>query len=736
MIDYKKLGFTDEEYDRIVEILGREPNITELGMFSVLWSEHCSYCSSKPYLKLFPTSGPHILQGPGENAGVIDIGDGLAVVMKVESHNHPSAIEPYEGAATGVGGILRDIFTMGARPIALLDSLRFGPLKPGPGTDEARAARNRYLVGGVVKGIGDYGNCTGVPTVGGEIYFEECYNENPLVNVMCVGLMEEGRIVKARASGVGNPVIYVGSTTGRDGMGGAAFASKELHEGSMEDRPAVQKGDPFSEKLLIEACLELAEKDYLVGMQDMGAAGLTCSSSEMASKAGTGMEIDLDLVPKREEGMTPYEYMLSESQERMLVVVEKGFEEDAMGIFRKWGLNAAVIGCVTGDGVLRVKEDGEIAAEVPARALADDAPVYYRKYAKPDYIDEVQSWNHENLPEPGDYNDVLRQLLSSPTIASKRWVYQQYDHMVGIDTVIPPGRADAALLRIKGTKKALAMTIDGNGRYCYLNPYEGGKIAVAEAARNIVCVGAKPLAVTDCLNFGNPQKPGPFWQFVEAVRGMAEACRALGTPVVGGNVSFYNETLGKAIYPTPTVGMIGLMEDIGRRVTQGFKSEGDVIALLGESAEEVGGSEYLKLHHGLVAGNPPTLNLDAERRLQDACLEAIGRGLIHSAHDCSEGGLAVALAESCICGGVGAKIDLEEHIRADALLFGESQSRIVLSLKERNWGDLRKIAEGRGVPLRIIGRVGGRRLVINDRIEISTSEMEVLWEGGLIHYVQ
>ncbi|HWT79674.1 MAG TPA: phosphoribosylformylglycinamidine synthase subunit PurL, partial [Candidatus Methylomirabilis sp.] len=590
-------GITPEEYQRIRTILGRDPDFTELGVFSVMWSEHCSYKSSRVHLKQFPTQGECILQGPGENAGVVDIGDGLAIAFKMESHNHPSFIEPHQGAATGVGGIIRDIFTMGARPVALLDPLRFGPLTNG---------KTRYLVSGVVGGIAAYGNAVGVPTVGGELCVSDTYAGNPLVNVLCLGIAPKDRVFLARASGEGNPVIYVGAKTGRDGIHGATMASETFHEGSEERRPTVQVGDPFKEKLLIEACLELMAGDAVIGIQDMGAAGLTCSTCEMASRGGTGIEIDLAKVPLRETGMIPYEVMLSESQERMLLVVRRGSESQVMDIFHKWDLDAVIVGQVTGDGLMRVRDGDRLVAEIPAKALAEEGPVYHRPMRRPAYLDETEGADLGGLPLPAKPDQILLDLLGSPNIASKQPVWQQYDHMLFCNTVVEPG-SDAAVLRVQGTQKGLALSADGNGRYTYLDPYEGGKLAVAEAARNVVCAGGRPLAITNCLNFGSPERPEIMWQFSEAVRGMADACRALGTPVTGGNVSFYNETLGTPIFPTPIVGMVGLLDDISHATTQGFKAEGDVVFLLGETFEELGGSEYLKLVHNMEAGRPPRL---------------------------------------------------------------------------------------------------------------------------------
>ena len=727
-------GLTEEEYQKIETLLGREPSLTELGMFSVMWSEHCSYKSSRAFLKKLPTDGPHVIQGPGENAGAVDIGDGLAAVFKMESHNHPSFIEPYQGAATGVGGILRDIFTMGARPIALLDSLRFGPLD---------LPKNRYLFSGVVAGIAGYGNCIGVPTVGGEVYFNEIYNHNPLVNVFCLGIARKDRIFRGRASGVGNPVLYIGSKTGRDGIHGATMASDSFEEGSESMRPTVQVGDPFTEKLLLEACLELMEQDLLVGIQDMGAAGLTSSSCEMASRAGTGIELELANVPRREPGMTPYEVLLSESQERMLLVAKSGREGEVLDICKKWDVDAAVIGRVTSDGILRVKEKGVVVAEVPARALTDDAPKYERPAEAPAYQDMLQSLPLELIPEPNDCNAVLEALLASPTIAHKGWVFEQYDHMVQTNTVLRPG-SDAAVLRIKGTAKALAVTADCNSLYCMLNPYTGAASAVAEAARNLVCAGARPLALTDCLNFGNPERPDIMWQFILAVEGIADACKALQVPVVSGNVSFYNETRGLSIYPTPVIGMVGLLEHVERAVSLGFKAEGDSILLLGETGEDLGGTEYLRAVHHREQGTPPVLNLEREVALQRVVLQAVAQGLVRSAHDCAEGGLAVALAESCLSaanGPLGAEIALDAHgLRRDSLLFGESQSRIILSVKAADRERIEALASQEDVPCSVLGFVSGRRLKISIRaaqgrpalwIDRPCDKLARIWRGAL-----
>jgi phosphoribosylformylglycinamidine synthase len=719
------MGLNDEEYQKICSLLGREPNQVELGMFAVMWSEHCGYKNSKPVLRQFPTSAPWVIQGPGENAGVVDIGEGLAVVFKMESHNHPSAVEPFQGAATGVGGIVRDIFAMGARPIALLDSLRFGEL------DEAR---NRYLFGGVVAGISWYGNCIGVPTVGGEVYFAPSYAGNPLVNVMCVGLLNKDKLKRGIAAGPGNAVMLVGARTGRDGIHGATFASEELSEASEERRPSVQVGDPFKEKLLIEACLELVEKDLLVGMQDLGAAGITSATAETAARAGTGMELDLDQVLLRETGMTAYEIMISESQERMLVIPKPGKEAEVRRVLEKWGLEAAVIGRVTSDGRLRVRHRGELVADVPVKALTADCPVYYPPSRVPDYLAEIWERESEPVPEPEDYGEVLARLLSSPSIASKEWVYRQYDHMVQINTVARPGLG-AAVLRVKGTSKGLALTVDGNGRYCYLDPYRGGAIAVAEAARNVACVGARPLAVTDCLNFGNPQKPEIFWQFVQAVSGMAEACRVLGVPVVSGNVSFYNETNGVAIYPTPVVGMVGLLEDIERRVPPQWREEGHCVALLGPPAEELGGSEYLWVCHRRLGTSAPAVDLEMEAALQRFLLEAAAQRWLASAHDCAEGGLAVALAECSLVSGVGVRVELPEAARADALLFGEAQGRVLISFRPEHQARLEELAERLGLPFTVLGRTGGPVLRISvggkERICMEVKAAEELWRRGL-----
>ena len=718
-------GLTADEFARICKALGRAPNFTELGVLSVMWSEHCSYKSSRRLLKHLPTRGPRVLQGPGENAGVIDIGDGLAVVFKIEIHNHPSFVEPYQGAATGVGGILRDIFTMGARPIANLNSLRFGSFEH---------PRTRYLVNGVVAGIGGYGNCIGVPTVGGEVYFDAGYNENILVNAFTLGVVRSDRIFRACAAGVGNPVMYVGSKTGRDGIHGASLlASAEFSGEAEEKRPTVQVGDPFTEKLLLEACLELMGLDAIVAIQDMGAAGLTSSSVEMAGRGGTGIVIDLDKVPLREINMTPYEILLSESQERMLIVARAGAEDVVRKVFGKWDLDASVIGHVTDDGSLRVMFRGDEVAHLPIALLTDEAPAYERPAAPPADFDAQQELRLDRIPLPGDYNQVLLTLLDSPNIASKQWVFRQYDYLVRSNTVVEPG-SDAAVIRIKGTRKGVALSVDCNSRYCALDPYVGAMIAVVESARNVVCAGAEPLGITDCLNFGNPERPAIMWQFAEAVNGIRDACVALGVPVVSGNVSFYNETEGHAIPPTPTIAMVGLLEHVDQHTTQWFKGEGDMIVLLGRTREELGASEYLALAHGLVRGAPPWIDLDVEKHVQRVCLSAIGEGLVRSAHDVGEGGLAVALAECCISGpgpGLGAVIELEGAIRPDALLFGESQSRIILSLRRRHLGRVRELAAAAEVPFAVLGEVRGRRLVISPLIDVGLEDMQRAWATAL-----
>ncbi len=717
-------GLNEEEYQKILDTLGREPNDTELGIFSVMWSEHCSYKSSRAFLKQLPTCGRAVLQGPGENAGVMDLGDGLVVVFKMESHNHPSFIEPYQGAATGVGGILRDIFTMGARPIALLNSLRFGSI------DDPRTP---YLIRGVVGGIGGYGNCIGVPTVGGEVYFDESYNANILVNAFSLGVAQRKGIFKGRAKGIGNPLMYVGSKTGRDGIHGATMASAEFSEEAEKKRPTVQVGDPFTEKLLLEACLEVMKTDCLVGIQDMGAAGLTSSATEMAARGGRGVDLDLSSIPMRERGMSPYEIMLSESQERMLLVVKKGREEEVKRIFSRWDLDAVVIGKVTRDSNLRARFGGLEVASIPIASLTSEAPVYNRPAERPKNQDEIQSLDLSKIEEPKDGGVTLKRLLKSPNLASKEWVYRQYDHLVRANTVVAPG-SDAAVLRVKGSKKGLALTVDGNSRYCYLDPYIGGVIAVAEAARNLACVGARPLGLSDCLNFGNPERPEVMWQFFQAIQGLRDGCMALKVPVVSGNVSFYNETNGVAIYPTPTIAMVGVLPKLERHMTPWFKTDGDLVVLLGRSREELGGSEYLKVFHGLVQGTPPWIDLKAERAVQRCCLKAIDKGILRSAHDISEGGLAVALVECCVSGpqmATGVKIELHEMMRMDALLFGESQSRIVVSVEEKHLKFLQELAAKEGVPVNVIGVVGGSRFIIHPMIGLAVEEVKTIWATAL-----
>ncbi|HWY51617.1 MAG TPA: phosphoribosylformylglycinamidine synthase subunit PurL [Chthoniobacterales bacterium] len=761
-----KHGLTPEEFERIKKILGREPNFTELGIFSVMWSEHCSYKNSRRELKKFPTSGPNILVKAGEeNAGVVDIGDGWAIAFKMESHNHPSAIEPFQGAATGVGGIIRDIFTMGARPEFCLNSLRFGPITDGgtravvsqnekaptarrpPEDRQKQIAANRRLFTGVVSGIAHYGNCIGIPTIGGEIYFDESFEGNPLVNVFCLGVLRHDQLARGAARGVGNPVFYVGAETGRDGLAGAAFASRELTEQSKEDRPAVQVGDPFKEKLLLEACLELLARDAVAGIQDMGAAGLTCSTCETASRGGTGIEIDLAKVPKREPGMTAYETLLSESQERMLIIAKHGKENVVREIFDKWDVPWAEIGRVTDDGMMRVRNNGSIAAEIPAKPLAEEAPLYSRESKKPtmDYTDQTDVLKKISGSSVKSVVQSLPELLRDPTIASKNWVYRQYDHTVRTGTVVKPG-SDAAVFFVRYANKILAATSDCNSLYCALDPREGAKIAVAEAARNLTCSGAKPLAVTDNLNFGNPYKPENFWQLREAVEGAAEACRAFGTPVTGGNVSLYNESPAGVVDPTPTIGMVGLIEKEEHITTQWFKKAGDVIILVGKIGDELGGSRFLKVCHGKKLGPPPHVDLAHEIKIQNAVRDLIRAGLVKSAHDCSEGGLAVALAECCFSptGLYGAEVDLDDcsHGRAGrpektghrpvaTLLFNESQSRIVISVAPENLETTMSMLSAtadssggerdRGVPFQQLGKVGG------DELRIQVKDQKFVW---------
>jgi phosphoribosylformylglycinamidine synthase len=748
-------NLSTEEYARIEQLLGREPSFTELGIFSVMWSEHCSYKSSKIHLKRLPTEGACLVQGPGENAGIVDIGDGWCVAFKIESHNHPSFIEPYQGAATGVGGILRDIFTMGARPVAAMNSLRFGPLHEGGEAARKVIARNRRIMAGVVKGLGDYGNAFGVPTIGGEVYFDDCYSLNPLVNAFALGLVRREQIFYGKAEGVGNVVIYVGAKTGRDGIHGATMASAEFDEAAMEKRPTVQVGDPFAEKLLLEACLEAMRAGAIVGIQDMGAAGLTSSSCEMGSRAGTGIEINLELVPQRETGMTAYEMMLSESQERMLIVAERGRERQVLEIFQRWDLDAVIIGRVTDDRKLRVFHRGEMVAEIPNSALTDEAPRYNRPQ-KPidqkaeDVSPKIAAGLHKMTAEIGSnettslMTEVLRRLIASPNLASKKWVYRQYDHMVRTNTVVLPG-SDAAVIRVKETRRSLAMSLDGNGRYCHLNPREGARLAVAESARNVVCSGAKPLAITNCLNFASPDRPEVMWSFSQTIDGIAEVCRALGLPVTGGNVSFYNETEGKGVYPTPVIGMLGLIEDAKHTTTQWFKEAGDAILLLGETRADLGASELLSVVAEETGGAVPQLDLKSEKGVQQSCLDAIRAGLVRSAHDCSDGGLAIALAESCFSSyrrhAIGARIDLSQYTKQNplndrvALLFGESPSRIILSVKPEHIDPVKEIARQNGVICVVIGEVAGHQLsILRDGealIETPVESLEELWRSAL-----
>jgi phosphoribosylformylglycinamidine synthase len=710
-------GIKPDEFERIQQLMGRQPNLLELGLFSVMWSEHCSYKSSRVHLKTLPTTGPRVVQGPGENAGAVDIGDGLCAVFKIESHNHPSFIEPYQGAATGVGGIIRDIFTMGARPIALLNALRFGSL------DTALARR---IFEGVVAGIGGYGNSIGIPTVGGEIVFDEMYAGNPLVNVLCLGIARKEDIVKGAAKGSGNPVYYVGAKTGRDGIHGATMASAEFDEKSAEKRPAVQVGDPFMEKLLMEACLEVMKTGAVIGIQDMGAAGFTCSTSEMGSRGGVGMNVDVAHVPQRETGMIPYEIMLSESQERMLLVVERGREHEVEEVFEKWDLHAVKVGDVTEGSRLKIHERGALVGDVPNRALTDEAPVYQRPMREPAWQKEVQRLSLAELRQPPSAQAAFDRLIASPTIASKRWAYRQYDHTVGTNTIAQPGMS-AAVVRVKGTKRGLAISVDGNGRFCYLDPYSGAMLAVAEAARNVACAGGEPIGGTNNLNFGNPERPEIMWQFGEAVRGIGDACRALNVPITGGNVSLYNETEGRAIYPTPVLGVVGLLEDASRTTTRLFKRDGAAIILLGDNRGELGGSEYLSVMHGKVAGTPPAIDLKREAALQSLVVKLIRDTVVESAHDCSEGGLAVAIAECTFDtnGGIGAVVnvahaDIAPGYAANATLFGESASRIVVSAARERVDAVLAAAAAAEVPAVEIGTTGG------DRIQISVDNTRVI----------
>jgi phosphoribosylformylglycinamidine synthase II len=726
-------GVTRDEYARIQQILGRDPNITELGIFSVMWSEHCSYKSSKVHLKRLPTRGKLVVQGPGENAGVVDIGDGLVAAFKIESHNHPSYVEPFQGATTGVGGILRDIFTMGARPIAILDSLRFGEISPGKGTSDEDAAKNRRILDGVIRGVGHYGNCFGVPTIGGEVSFEPCYSQNPLVNALALGIARKEEIFLAKAKGIGNPVIYVGAKTGRDGIHGASLlASAEFTEESKQKRPNVQVGDPFMEKLLLEACLEAMQTGAVVAIQDMGAAGLTCSTMEMASRGGTGIEIDLAKVPQRETGMTPYEIMLSESQERMLLVAERGREREVLDVFKKWGLDAVVVGTVTDGGIAKVLNHGQVAAEIPAHPLAEEGPVYRRPIAQPPLRHETPADWFKFTPEGTNLTANFEKLLASPAIASKRWITEQYDTSVRTNTLAGPGASDAAVVRIKDpqtgiVKRALALATDGNGRWCQLNPRLGAMHAVAEAARNVATSGARPIAATNCLNFGSPEKPDVMWQFSEAIDGLTVACTELGTPITGGNVSFYNETLGKSIYPTPVIGILGILEDAARVLKIAFRAEGDIILLLdglaapihhssrseesssasSDAAREFSSSEYSKHIAGIVSGEPPAIDLAAEKRLIDCLVALASDGSVQSAHDISDGGIAVTLAESCFAAAsdLGANVNLDADAPVEHVLFNERGARCVVSVLPTKLAAVLAIARQYNVGAREIGKV-------------------------------
>ena len=744
----KQFGLTEDEYERILKILGRIPSYTELGIFSVMWSEHCSYKNSILELKKLPREGGRLLVGAGEeNAGLVDIGDGLAVAFKIESHNHPSAVEPYQGAATGVGGILRDIFTMGARPIAALNSLRFGKIDSHhiDTNYTEKNTRSKFLFKNIVKGVGDYGNCFGVPTVSGEVYFEDCYQDNPLVNAMAVGIVKHNETATAAAGGIGNPVFIVGSSTGKDGIHGATFASEEISEDSESKRPNVQVGDPFTEKLLLEATLEVIKAGVVVGIQDMGAAGITCSTSEMSAKGKCGMEINLDHVPLRDENMSAYEIMLSESQERMLVVIEKGKEKIAKDIFEKWDLNCVEIGKIIAEDRVKIFYKGKLEADVPAYelVLGGGAPVYKREIKEPGYIKEKRKFDLSKLPEPVDLNQTLLTLLEAPNITNKGWVYEQYDTQVRTNTVVLPG-GDASVIRIKGTEKALAMKVDCNGRYVYLNPYRGGMIAVCESARNVVCTGAKPLAITNCLNFGNPYNPEIYFQFSEAIRGIGDACKALETPVTGGNVSFYNQSKDHAVYPTPTIGMIGLIEDIEKVMTSYFKNENDAVLVLGKfaapnSEASIGGSEYLNTIHELVEGDAPEIDLNYEKNLQELVLGLINKKLINSAHDISDGGIAVALAECCIMNrncGIGCDVNILIKGRKDFSLFSEVQSSIIISCDKSNIKTIEAEAKRSGIDIDNIGETKDHRFKINFDIDLSLREIENSFYNSLSKLMQ
>ena len=724
----KEMGLTEQEFENIKKLLGRTPNVTELGVFSAMWSEHCSYKNSRKLFRMFPTKGKQVLVGAGEeNSGIVDIGDGLGVAFKIESHNHPSAVEPFEASATGIGGCVRDIFTTGARPVAVLGGLRFGNL------DNKKV---KYLFKEVFRGLAHYANVAEISAVGGDAYFDESYEGNPLVNAFVVGIVKHADIVKGVASGIGNPVYYIGGDTGRDGVGGASFASKEITEESGSDPNAVAIGDPELGKRLREVCLELIEKKLVVGMQDMGAAGLTCSSCETATRSGTGIEIDVALIPQREKGMTPYEILLSESQERMLAILKAGKEKEALAILGKWRINAVKIGTVTDDGIMRVKESGVTVCEVPAEALTKKAPLYDREIKEPGYLKETKNISFDSLPEPGDYNKVLLQLLDLPTIASKESAYKKFT-FVAEDEVLTGAGSDAAIVKVKGTKKALAISVDCNGRFCYLDPYNGAQMTVAEAARNVVCAGGRPLAITDGLNFGNPMKPENYWQFHKCIEGLSNACKVLETPVISGNVSFYNENPKGAVDPTPMVGMVGLIEDAEKRVTQDFKNEGDIVVLLGENRPGLGGSEYLYHVHKMKKGDPK-IDIKKEKALQDACLEMIQSGIIQSAHDCSEGGLATSLTESCISNSsrmLGAAIDMgalkKSKMRLDDVLFGEAPSRIVVSIKTGDLEKLEKIAKKYSVSCYKLGKVGGDSLVIKDAINIPVKNLSEVWRNAI-----
>jgi phosphoribosylformylglycinamidine synthase subunit PurL len=758
-------GLTPDEYEKIKQLLdGREPTITELGIFSVMWSEHCSYKSSRVHLKRLPTRSKLVLQGPGENAGIVDIGDGWACAFKIESHNHPSFIEPFQGAATGVGGILRDIFTMGARPVAVMDSLRFGPIKnhvgtatPGRPTEQSSVAapdettptqseihKNHSVMEGVVSGVASYGNCFGVPNLGGEVKFEPCYSGNPLVNAFALGLVRKDQIFYARASGEGNPVIYVGSKTGRDGIHGATMASEEFSEGSEAKRPNVQVGDPFLEKLLLEACLEAMQTGAIIGIQDMGAAGLTCSTCEMGARGGTGIEIELDRVPQRETGMTPYEIMLSESQERMLLVAQKGREDEVFHVFEKWGLDAVEVGRVTRDAKMRVLQHGEVVAEIPNAALTDDAPVYKRPLARWEPPVEREKPEHIKFATTGDFTAQLKELLASPNVCSKRWVWQQYDHMVQTNTVEAPGAGDAGVIRIKGSKRGLAMALDGNGRWCYLDPRLGAMHAVAEAARKVACTGATPIGATNCLNFGNPEKPHIMWQFSQVIDGMTKACEELDTPITGGNVSFYNETLGEGIYPTPVIGVVGILDDVHKAAKMHFTQPGRSIVLLrannpGDAVDaesEFGSSEFAKEVLGAVWGYPPELDIEKEATLQRALIAMIQAGLVESAHDCADGGLAVALVECALPAGIGLRVNVAgKALPLEFRLFGEDASRVVLSCDPAHLARIKQLAQDFAVSADVLGETGGERveIAINNQPAISAQigELRAAYEGAL-----